>query len=132
MTETRSVVVERDMPHPPGKVWRALTQPHLIAEWLMQTDFAPEPGRDFRFTADWGSVDCTVLEVEPERALSYSWAAMGLDSRVDWTLTPTESGTRLRMEQSGFPADMKQAYHGARASWPTFIEQLERVAGEQA
>jgi uncharacterized protein YndB with AHSA1/START domain len=126
-TETRSVVVEREIPHAPDKIWRALTQPHLIAEWLMQNDFAPTVGHRFDLRGDWGTVDCRVLAVEPNRTLSYTWAALGLESIVTWTLTPTGSGTRLRMEQSGFRPDQQQAYQGATYGWPRFFAQLEQV-----
>jgi uncharacterized protein YndB with AHSA1/START domain len=126
-TQTRSVVVEREIPHAPEKIWRALTQPHLIAEWLMKNDFMPVVGHRFDFRGDWGSVDCRVLTVEPNRTLSYTWAAMGLESVVTWTLTPTGSGTRLRMEQSGFRADQQQAYQGATYGWPQFFAKLEQV-----
>src|SRR6185369_8682661 len=71
MSETKSVIVERELPVPPEKLWRALTQPHLIADWLMQNDFAAMAGHRFQFTADWGSVDCQVLTVEENRTLSY-------------------------------------------------------------
>lgn len=125
--ETRTVVVERELAHPPEKVWRALTQPHLIEAWLMKSDFAPEVGRRFDFRADWGSVDCQVLTVEPNRALAYTWAAYGLDSVVAWTLTPTAGGTLLRLEQTGFRADQEQAYRGAQAGWPNFFAKLEEV-----
>jgi uncharacterized protein YndB with AHSA1/START domain len=71
-TETRSVVVEREIPHPPEKIWRALTQPHLMEEWLMKNDFAPVVGHRFNLRGDWGGVlDCEVLAVEPNRTLSY-------------------------------------------------------------
>ena len=125
--ETRSVVVERQLAHPPEKIWRALTQPHLIAEWLMTSDFAPIVGHRFDFRADWGSVGCEVLEVEPNRTLSYTWAAMGLDSVVTWTLTPAGSGTLLRMEQAGFRADQEQAFQGAKYGWAKFLAALETV-----
>ncbi|HEX4077849.1 MAG TPA: SRPBCC domain-containing protein [Rhizomicrobium sp.] len=125
--ETRSVVVEREMPCPPEKLWRALTQPHLIEEWLMKNDFTPVVGRSFKLRGDWGSVDCQVLEVEPNRTLSYAWSALGLGSVVTWTLTPTDRGTRLRMEQSGFRPEQSQAYHGAKAGWPRFFANLEQV-----
>jgi uncharacterized protein YndB with AHSA1/START domain len=125
--ETLSVVVERDIAFPPEKVWRALTQPHLIAEWLMKNDFAPMAGHRFRFTADWGSVDCQVLEVEPNRTLSYSWGAFGVGTVVTWSLTPTGAGTRLRMEQSGFPKTLRQAWRGAQVGWPGFFSKLEQV-----
>ncbi len=128
-TETLSVIVEREMPHPPEKIWRALTQPHLIEEWLMKNDF--EPVMDHRFTlrGDWGSVDCQVLAIEPNKTLSYTWGAMELESVVTWTLTPTGTGTHLRMEQAGFRPDQQQAYQGARFGWQRFFGSLERVVG---
>ncbi len=134
MTETRTVVVERDLPHPAAKVWRALTQPHLIAEWLMKNDFAPQVGHRFNLRGDWGGVlDCEVLTLEPERSLSYSWdfnhedPAYGLKSVVTFTLEPTESGTHLRMEQAGFRPDQKQAFGGAHAGWKQFLENLNQL-----
>jgi len=125
--ETRSVILERDLAWPPEKIWRALTQPHLIAEWLMQNDFQPVVGHRFDFTADWGSVACEVLEIEPNRTLAYTWGAMGLESTVTWTLTPTATGTHLQMEQAGFRLDQEQAYQGAKFGWRNFLNQLEAV-----
>ena len=132
MTEPRSIVVEREIPHPPEKIWRALTQPHLLAEWLMKTEFRPAVGHRFVLRADWGSVDGEVLEVEPHRTLSYSWNsdsenANGLRSTITWELTPTGAGTRLRMEQSGFRPDQRRAFGGASAGWPQHFSALERV-----
>jgi uncharacterized protein YndB with AHSA1/START domain len=126
-TETRTVIVEREIPYPPEKIWRALTQPHLIEEWLMKNDFKPDLDHRFRLSADWGGVDCQVLAVEPNRTLSYTWAAYGLESVVTWTLTPTNTGTHLRMEHSGFQADQRQAYQGARYGWQQFFAKLEQV-----
>ena len=126
-TETRSVVVEREVAFAPEKIWRALTQPHLIAEWLMKNDFAPVVGHGFTLTGDWGSVDCQVTAIEPHRSLSYTWDAMGLESVVTWTLTPTGAGTHLRMEQSGFRPDQEQAYQGAKFGWQRFFGTLEQV-----
>src|SRR5690606_37963406 len=126
------VVVERELPFPAEKIWRALTQPHLIAEWLMKTDFAPTVGHAFGFEAEWGSVACQVLAVEQDRKLAYSWGAHGLESVVTWTLTPTGAGTRLRMEQAGFRRDQEQAYRGATAGWPRFFANLEEVLGRTA
>ena len=113
-TETLSVVVEREIAYPPEKIWRALTQPHLIEEWLMKNDFKPVVDHRFNLRADWGAVDCQVMAVEPNKTLSYTWAAYGLESVVTWTLTPTSTGTHLRMEQSGFRPDQQQAYQGAQ------------------
>jgi uncharacterized protein YndB with AHSA1/START domain len=133
-TETRSIIVERQMPHPPDKIWRALTQPHLIAEWLMKNDFEPVVGHRFNLRGDWGGVlDCEVLAVEPHRTLSYTWnfahddAAFNLQSVVTFTLAPTRAGTLLRMEQQGFRPDQKQAYRGAQAGWRQFFAKLEEV-----
>ena len=132
--ETRSVIVEREFPHPPEKLWRALTQPHLIAEWLMKNDFAPIVGQRFNLTGDWGGVlDCEVLEVEPNETLSYTWnfahadPAFNLQSVVTFTLTATPDGTRLRMEQSGFRPDQRQAFGGAKVGWQQFLGKLEQV-----
>ena len=127
VAEPRSVIVEREIPFPPEKIWRALTQPHLIEEWLMKTDFKPVVGHRFDFRADWGSVDCQVLTIEPNKTLSYTWAAYGLESVVNWTLTPTSTGTHLRMEQSGFRQDQQQAYQGAKYGWQRFFANLEQV-----
>jgi uncharacterized protein YndB with AHSA1/START domain len=126
-TETRAVVVEREMPFPPEKIWRALTQPHLIEEWLMKNDFKPVANHQFKFRADWGAVDCQVVAVEPNKLLSYTWAAYGLESLVTWTLTSTNTGTHLRMEQSGFRTDQQQAYQGAKGGWQRFWAALEAV-----
>jgi len=126
-TETLSVIVEREFAYPPEKLWRALTQPHLIAEWLMKNDFAPSVDRKFTLSGDWGSVDCRMLVVEANKALSYTWDAMGLESVVTWTLTPTKRGTHVRMEQSGFRPDQQQAYQGAKFGWQKFFGQLEQV-----
>lgn len=128
--ETRSVVIERDLPYPAEKIWRALTQPHLVQEWLMKGDVRAEVGHRFDFRADWGGVSCEVLEVEPHRALSYSWGDHDLKSIVTWTLTPTASGVRLRMEQTGFRPDQPRYFHGARAGWPQFLAALERVLAQ--
>lgn len=133
-TETLSVVVEREVPFPPDKIWRALTQPHLIEEWLMKNDFKPVVGHSFNLRGDWGGVlDCEVLAVEPCKKLTYTWnfthddTAYDLKSVVTWTLTPTSSGTHLRMEQSGFRPDQRQAYGGAKAGWQQFFANLEQI-----
>ena len=132
--EIRSVVIERDIPYPPEKLWRALTQPHLIAEWLMENDFAPTVGHRFNLRGAWGGVlDCEVLAIEPNRTLSYSWdfanddPAYALKSVVTFTLTPTAGGTHLRMEQAGFRPDQKQAFNGANYGWQEMLGGLEKV-----
>jgi uncharacterized protein YndB with AHSA1/START domain len=105
-TETRSVVVEREIPYPPEKIWRALTQSHLIEEWLMKNDFKPVVDHRFNLRADWGAVDCKILAVEPNKTLSYKWAAYGLESVVTWTVTPTIARrTSSRISSSGMLFD---------------------------
>ena len=138
-TETRAVVVEREIAHPPEKLWRALTQPHLIAEWLMKNDFAPVVGHRFKLSGDWGGVlDCEVLAIEPHRTLSYTWnfahddAAYSLQSVVTFTLTPTRTGTHLRVEQVGFRPEQKQAFGGAHAGWKQFFGKLEQLLAREA
>ena len=137
-TETLSVVVERELPFPPGKIWRALTQPQLIAEWLMKNDFQPVVGHKFSFRAEpmphWNGVtDCQVLAVVPNERLSYTWnasgdeAAGGLKTVVTWTLSPTKGGVLVRMEQSGFRPEEEVNYQGATYGWQRFFAGLERV-----
>ncbi len=126
-TYTLSVIVEWVLASPLEKVWCALTQPHLIQEWLMKNDFKPVVDHRFNLSADWGAVDCQVLTVEPNKTLSYTWAAYGLESVVTWTLTPTGKGTHLRMEQSGFRPDQQQAFQGAKFGWQKFLANLEQV-----
>jgi uncharacterized protein YndB with AHSA1/START domain len=125
--ETLSVIVEREIPVAPDKIWRALTQPHLIEGWLMKNDFKPVVGHGFTLRADWGAVDCQVLAVEPNKTLSFTWAAYDLKSVVTWTLTATPTGTHLRMEQSGFRPDQPQYYQGAKGGWQRFFANLEQL-----
>jgi uncharacterized protein YndB with AHSA1/START domain len=122
------------MPHPPEKIWRALTQSSLMDDWLMTNDFLPVVGHRFSFRAapkaNWnGVIDCEVLLVEPNSRLSYTWGALGSGSVVAWTLTPTQSGTHVRMEQSGFPSEEGANYKGAKYGWQKFIGNMERVVG---
>ena len=137
-TEMRSVVVEREIPASPEKLWRALTQPHLMEEWLMKNDFKPDVGHRFNLRGDWGGVlDCEVLAVEPHKTLSYTWdfkhddPAYDMKSVVTFTLTPTATGTHLRVEQAGFRPDQKQALGGANAGWRQFLEKLDQVLARE-
>lgn len=143
---TRSIVVERTMPHPPEKIWRALTESSLMAEWLMQNDFEARAGATFTFTTkpigNWnGIVDCEVTTFEPPRHLVYTWKAgtvqnaahgSALDSVVEWVLTPVPGGTRVRMEHSGFRAQNESAYAAMSGGWPNVLERLERVTADRA
>ncbi len=127
-----SISLEFDLPHAPEKVWRALTDPALLAEWLLPVlGFKPEAGAAFTFKTQpfpgWdGTVNCRVLEIEPQRKLSYTWTVPFLDTVVTFTLTPTAGGTgagprgpgtRLSIVQSGFQPDQKREFGGARYGW---------------
>lgn len=132
--DARTVVVEREFPHATEKLWRALTQPHLISEWLMANDFVPVVGHRFNLRGEWGGVlDCEVLVVEPNKSLSYTWdfahedPAYNLKSVVTLTLTPTRTGTHLRVEQTGFRPEQKQASGGAKYGWQNFLSKLDEL-----
>ena len=124
-SQTDSISFEFDLPHSPEKVWRALTDPVLLAEWLLPVvGFTLEPGTAFRFKTQpypgWdGTVNCRILEIDARRKLSYTWVVgdMELDTVVTFTLAPTESGTRLSLVQSGFKPEQKQNFGGARYGW---------------
>jgi uncharacterized protein YndB with AHSA1/START domain len=122
-SQVETISFELDLPHAPEKVWRALTDPSLLAEWLLPVfDLRLEPGASFTFKTQaypgWdGTVDCRLLEIEPHRKLSYRWAVPFLDTVVTFTLTPTSSGTRLSIVQSGFKPEQKRESGGARYGW---------------
>jgi uncharacterized protein YndB with AHSA1/START domain len=122
-SQTESISFEFDLQHSPEKVWRALTEPELLAEWLLPViGLELAPGAAFTFKTQpypgWdGTVSCRMLEIEPRRKLRYAWTVPFLDTVVTFTLAPTESGTRLSLVQSGFRPDQKQNFGGARYGW---------------
>jgi uncharacterized protein YndB with AHSA1/START domain len=124
-SQTDSIAFEFDLPHSPAKVWRALTDPALLAEWLLPVvQGALEPGAAFTFKTQpypgWdGTVNCRVIEIDEHKKLSYRWVVgnMEIDTVVTFTLAPTASGTRLSLVQSGFRPDQKQNFGGARYGW---------------
>lgn len=129
---TRTVHLVFDLAHAPEKVWRALTDPALVSRWLMETNLDASLGGRFTFktqASPWwdGIVHCEVTELEPLRRLAYSWKAAGLDTVVTWTLSKTDAGTRLELEQSGFPEERREAWGGAKAGWTRMAKALEEV-----
>jgi uncharacterized protein YndB with AHSA1/START domain len=131
-TTTRSLVIEKELSYPPEKIWRALTEGPLIKEWLMENDFEPVVGHRFTLRStpvpNWnGIIECQILLIEPNQKLSYSWGTLGMGTVVTFTLTPTDAGTHLRLEQSGFGPDQEANYKGANYGWQRFIGGLERV-----
>ena len=132
---TRTLVIERVMPHPPEKVWRALTEVSLLDEWLLKSDFQPVVGHKFSFRNEpmphWdGIVHGEVLTVAPPEQLAYRWEALGLNSVVTWTLTPAEGGTHLRMEQSGFGPENGRAYEGSKFGWTRMLDTLSGLLAQ--
>jgi uncharacterized protein YndB with AHSA1/START domain len=134
-TETQSIVVEYQLPRPPAKVWRALTEPALLGAWLMANDIRPVVGHKFTFRAQpmpgWdGIVHCEVLEVDAPARLRYSWRGGPEESRLDttvtWTLTATAGGTLLRLEHAGFTAKNAFAFDGMSKGWRGKL--AERIA----
>jgi uncharacterized protein YndB with AHSA1/START domain len=122
-SQSESISFEFDLHHAPEKVWRALTDPALLAEWLLPVvDLKLEPGTAFTFKArpqpGWdGTVNCRFVEIEAHRKLTYTWSIPFLDTVVTFTLTPTPLGTRLSLVQSGFKSDQKREFGGARYGW---------------
>lgn len=127
---TESIAFDLDLLHPPEKVWRALTDPALLAQWLLPVvGFRLEPGAAFEFRAQpqpgWdGVVDCRLLEAEPHRKLSWRWVVGDIDTVVTFTLTPTATGTRLSLVHSGFRPEQKHNLAGARYGWKTMSGKL--------
>jgi uncharacterized protein YndB with AHSA1/START domain len=122
-SQTESISFEFDLQHSPERVWRALTEPALLTEWLLPVaQLELEPGAAFTFKTQaypgWdGIVNCRILEIDAHRKLSYTWGAGGMDNIVTFTLTPTASGTHLSLVQSGFKPEEKRNFGGARYGW---------------
>jgi uncharacterized protein YndB with AHSA1/START domain len=130
-SQTESLAFDFDLSRPPEKVWRALTDPVLLAEWLLPVvGLKLDPGAAFTFKAQpqpgWdGIVNCRVLEIEANRKLRLAWVVGDMDTVVTFTLAPTASGTRLSLVQSGFKEDQKREFGGARYGWKMMGEKLE-------
>lgn len=131
-----NISFEFDFKHPPAKVWRAITDPTLLAKWLLPSvGFELAQGTQFQFKADpqpgWdGTVNCRMLEIEPQTKLRYSWVVGEIDTVITFILTPTASGCRLTLEQSGFKADQKQNLAGARYGWKMMSGKLIDLLAE--
>ncbi len=136
--QTDTLTFEYELEHAPMKVWRALTEPSLLSRWLLPiANLHLEPGAAFTFQAPplpgWdGAVHCQLLESEPYRLLRYSWVVGDMDTVVTFTLEPTDVGTRLHLEHSGFRADQKHNFGGARYGWNQMLERLFGVLASDA
>jgi uncharacterized protein YndB with AHSA1/START domain len=112
MTDPRRIQVDQFLPHPPARVWQALTDPVLLARWLMPNTFRLALGHRFTFITTPhpdsgfdGVIHCQVLDFTPERRLRISWCTAGLDTTVTWTLAGEGAGTRLLLDHDGFDPD---------------------------
>jgi len=137
-SQTESISFEFELSHAPEKVWRALTDPALLTEWLLPVvGLKLEPGAAFTFKTQpypgWdGIVNCRILEAEAPRRLRYAWVVGDMDTVVTFTLTPTASGTRLSLVQSGFKPDQKQNFNDARYGWRMMSEKLVDLLARNA
>ena len=137
-SQTESLSFELDLPHQPANVWRALTDPALLEEWLLPTiGLELEEGSSFTFKTQpqpgWdGVVHCRFVEIEALKRLSYTWGAGDMNTVVTFTLTPTASGTRLSLLHSGFRPDQKQNFNGARYGWKMKVGKLAGLMGRVA
>ena len=133
--QAESIAFDFDLPHGREKVWRALTEPALVSEWLLPAiglrlergatfdlQAPPQPGWD-------GKVNCRILDLEPPARLSYAWVVGELDTIVEFTLTPNGSGTRLVVVQSGFKEGQKKNWGGARYGWKLMAGKLVDLLG---
>jgi uncharacterized protein YndB with AHSA1/START domain len=135
--QTQTVSFEVDLHHSPQKVWRALTDPSLLAEWLLPaTGLALTPGTQFTFNAEpqpgWdGVVHCRLVEIDEPSRLTMTWVVGDIDTVVTFTLAPTDTGTLLSIVQSGFREHQRQNFGGARYGWKLMggklIDLLERT-----
>jgi uncharacterized protein YndB with AHSA1/START domain len=122
-SQSETLAFAFDLPHPPEKVWRAVTDPALLSQWLLPVvGLSLEPGAEFMFKTEpqpgWdGTVQCRLLAIEAPRKLSYAWVVGALNTVVTFTLTPTAQGTHLLLVQSGFTPEQKQNFGGARYGW---------------
>lgn len=129
-SQNGSLSFQLELRHPPEKVWRAITDPALLAEWLLPSvGLKLEPGTDFVFQAGpkpgWdGTVRCRLIDSEPHRLLRYAWVVGHLETVVTFTLTPTATGTILWLEHAGFKPDQKHNFGGARYGWKMMFEKL--------
>jgi uncharacterized protein YndB with AHSA1/START domain len=73
--------------------------------------------------------DGELLEIDPPRLLVYSWLANFHDnpkhrSIVRWELTPTKSGTHVKLTHSGLAAEPRACKEYA-GGWPGVLQELK-------
>ncbi len=131
MAEPNAIYLTRYFPHPPAKIWVALTEPAHIANWWAPGNIRPVVGH--RFVLDmgaWGQQQCEVLAVEHEKLISYTYAEGILNTTITWTLEAEGMGTRLTLVHSGFDLDSpigKQAFEGMKNGWPVVLGRIGQL-----
>ncbi|GAB1694330.1 SRPBCC family protein [Krasilnikovia sp. M28-CT-15] len=119
-----SIECDQFIARPPAAVWRALTEPELLARWWAPGDIKPVVGHQFTLDmGEWGMQRCEVVAVEPERVLTYTFAEGVLDTTITWRLEPEGAGTRLFLEHAGF-APGSPAIQGMGNGWPRILANL--------
>ncbi|PPK84758.1 uncharacterized protein YndB with AHSA1/START domain [Neolewinella xylanilytica] len=121
--QNRAIHVTYDLDASREKVWKALTEPKLVEQWLFPNDITPEVGRHFTFRTTPapgfdGLINCEVKEVEAPRRLVYTWQTGPLDTVVNWSLESTDSGsTRLKLSHEGFRPEDDGIYNLLAGGW---------------
>lgn len=130
MKETASIRVEHTYSQPPARVWRALTEPALIAKWWGAGDIAPIVGHRFDLDmGQWGKQPCLILAVEPEKLLKFKFSEGRLDTTITWELRAEGTGTLLTLTHEGFDISSpmaRAAFDAMKQGWPLV---LARVVG---
>ena len=126
--ETRSVIVEREVPYPPEKIWRALTQPHLIAEWLMANDFAGRAGSSLSVSRrlGFGRLPGHAHRAQPRAVLQLGRDGAGKHCHLD-AVAYAKPAPICAWSIPGFRPGQAQAYGGAKQGWQNFLGKLEQV-----
>jgi uncharacterized protein YndB with AHSA1/START domain len=109
------VVQEVRYPHPPERVWRALTDAAELSAWLMPNDFTPREGARFRLDARPDHpepFDCDVIEVDPPHRLRTRWFIRGKPTIVTFELRGDDGGTVLRVEHDGLSSSERPKFDG--------------------
>lgn len=128
MKQPGIITVEHVYKQPPARVWRALTDPALVARWWAAGDIRAEIGHRFEMDmGPWGKQPCEVIAVEPGRLFRYRFAQPTLDTIITFALAPEGTGTRLTLTHEGFDLDSpmgRRAFEGMRPGWPGILAKI--------
>ncbi|WP_306796465.1 SRPBCC domain-containing protein [Nocardia sp. XZ_19_369] len=130
--------IERDLelPHPPEKVWNALTTSEGLGSWFGSRAEIDDlrPGSTVRvWWHEDGPHTLQIQFVEPHSRFVFTWPIEGLPpsdprrTQVEFTLQPTPTGTRLTVVETGFaqlPDDLTESYEGNVKGWARELAEL--------